>query len=244
MMEMEETATKNTLLRGQVALWQPENGYRMSIDSVLLAAACHPAPGARVLDLGCGVGTVGLCLHYFQNDIHLKGIDIQPDMIGLARKNAAENGCSAAEFALEDVTDISEGGFDYVVTNPPYYEDGTNTPSPLLSWATAHSGRLEDWVAAGARNMKKGGLFSAILPAQRFDEMLYLLRKHQMGALQIMPLFSKTDRPAKRLIFQARLHKRGATVLHQGLVLHESTNAYTKQAEQILQGLGKFPELK
>jgi|AntRauTorckE6833_2_1112554.scaffolds.fasta_scaffold18668_3 tRNA1(Val) A37 N6-methylase TrmN6 len=239
-----ETATKNTLLRGQVALWQPENGYRMSIDSVLLAAACHPGSGARVLDLGCGVGTVGLCLHYFQNDIQLKGIDIQPDMITLARKNADENACNAAEFKLENITEMSEGGYDYVVTNPPYYEDGANTPSPLLPWATAHSGRLEDWVAAAARNLKKGGTFSAILPAQRFDEMLWLLRKYQFGSLHILPLFPKSGRPAKRLIFQARLHKRGSTVFHQGIVLHENNNAYTKQAELILQGANKLSKLQ
>lgn len=243
MIDLTDSATKNTLLRGQVTLWQPKDGYRMSIDSVLLAAACHPQPGARILDLGCGVGTIGFCLHHFQKDIALTGIDIQPIMLELAGKNAVENNCAAASFELQDITEVSGGAYDYIVTNPPYYEEGKNTPSPSKPWATAHSGRLEDWFAAAARNLKKGGMFSAILPAQRFDEMLYLLRKYQLGALQIFPIFPKIDRPAKRLIFQARLHKSGATILHHGIVLHDPQDGYTKEAESVLYGKTKLSNL-
>ncbi|PPR19536.1 MAG: hypothetical protein CFH40_02259, partial [Alphaproteobacteria bacterium MarineAlpha10_Bin3] len=48
------------LLGGQVRLRQPESGYRVAIDPVLLAAAT-PAVAGQVLDVGTGVGAAALC---------------------------------------------------------------------------------------------------------------------------------------------------------------------------------------
>lgn len=53
-------ATVDRVLDGRVVIAQPADGYRVAIDPVLLAAAVDAAPGARVLDLGCGVGTAAL----------------------------------------------------------------------------------------------------------------------------------------------------------------------------------------
>ena len=54
--------TEDSLLGGRVRLAQPARGYRAAIDPVLLAAGIQAPPGARVADLGCGVGAVALCL--------------------------------------------------------------------------------------------------------------------------------------------------------------------------------------
>ena len=59
---METALTEDALLGGRVRLLQPRRGYRVAVDAVLLAAAVDPAAGERVLDLGAGVGAVGLCL--------------------------------------------------------------------------------------------------------------------------------------------------------------------------------------
>ena len=59
---METELTEDALLGGRVRLLQPRRGYRVAVDAVLLAAAIDAAAGERVLDLGAGVGAVGLCL--------------------------------------------------------------------------------------------------------------------------------------------------------------------------------------
>ena len=60
----------DSLLGGQVALWQPADGYRVAIDTVLLAAAVRVGPGARVLELGSGVGAASLCVANRVADCH------------------------------------------------------------------------------------------------------------------------------------------------------------------------------
>ena len=53
--------TDDALLGGRVRLRQPAKGYRAAIDPLLLAASLAIRPGETLLDLCCGVGTVGAC---------------------------------------------------------------------------------------------------------------------------------------------------------------------------------------
>ena len=48
--------TETYLLGQRVTCLQPENGFRVAIDAVLLAAAVPARPGQRTMDVGCGSG--------------------------------------------------------------------------------------------------------------------------------------------------------------------------------------------
>ena len=56
----------------------------------------RPAPGERVLDLGCGAGTAALCLAARVPGLELHGLELQPAYAELARRNAAANGLALA----------------------------------------------------------------------------------------------------------------------------------------------------
>jgi tRNA1(Val) A37 N6-methylase TrmN6 len=120
------------VLNKRVRLLQPADGFRTSIDAILLAAACPAEAGQRILDLGCGVGTAGICLLWRVQGAQLNGIDIQAAHIELAQQNAALNGCAdRAVFMAGDVAqraqhqDGRKPVFDHVICNPPFLEDGT-----------------------------------------------------------------------------------------------------------------------
>src|ERR1700755_3527681 len=89
---METAPTEDALLGGRVRLLQPRQGYRVAVDAVLLAAAVHPAAGERVLDLGAGVGAVGLCLAKRVSDCTIVGLELQPALAELGQRNATRNG--------------------------------------------------------------------------------------------------------------------------------------------------------
>ena len=74
---MEPALTEDALLGGRVRLLQPPRGYRVAVDAVLLAAAVDAAAGERVLDLGAGVGAVGLCLAARVPGCTIIGIELQ-----------------------------------------------------------------------------------------------------------------------------------------------------------------------
>ena len=90
--EEEQAVTEDSLLDGKVRLLQPKEGYRVAIDSVFLAAAIPANPGELVLDAGAGVGGASLCLGWRERGCHVRGLEMQRDLVRLAARNVALNG--------------------------------------------------------------------------------------------------------------------------------------------------------
>lgn len=238
-----DQTTENDFLGGKIRITQPANGYRAGSDAVLLAAAVTPRPGEHILDAGCGVGTVGLCLLARFTDCRVTGIDIQPQFIALARENAARNEFSdRADFFINDIKIRSEfiekNRFDQVVLNPPYFDGNTHPPSPQASRATARSeledgATLEDWIGFAHGVLKRGGSLVMINRAERLGDILKAFDA-KFGCVDIFPLWPRQGSPAKRLIVRARKDKRGPLRMLPGLLLHNEDNSFTPQAQAVM----------
>lgn len=232
-------AQEITVLNKQVRLKQAENGFRTSMDSVMLAAACPIKSGQTLLDMGCGVGSAGLCVLFRQKDILLTGVDIQDDHVLLAKDNAALNGMSdRAEFICSDVRMFKrEKGFHHIVCNPPYLETGAHLRSPHDAKATAmgHEGDLktEDWIINAARLLKPEGTLTMVHEAGKTDRIIQAM-EGCFGAVEMIPLWPKQGRSAKRVIIRAVKGRKSPLSLHSGLILHDANGGYTVEAEEIL----------
>lgn len=237
-----------TVLNKTIRLLQPVDGFRTSLDSVMLAAACPAQGGDHILDLGCGVGGAGLCVLRRVPGTKLTGIDIQADHIDLALRNAALNSMnSRTAFHPQNILDYvklikqenTPPAFDHVILNPPYLEDGTHTPSPRPAKAAAHAHQkevsLQDWLDAGFYALKSGGSLTIIHRADQSDKIIQGLGK-RFGALEIIPLWPRTGQEAKRVIIRARKDRKSPARLHPGLVLHLENGDYTPEADAILRG--------
>ncbi len=229
------------VLNRRVALYQPAQGFRTSLDSVMLAAACPAKAGQSVLDLGCGVGSAGLCLASRVPGIHLTGVEIQADHVALAEKNAALNGVPAA-FTCADIRDYRGAPQNHVICNPPFSEAGKHLPSPSSAKALARGHieadcTLKDWIDAGFRNLKNGGSLTLIHMAAETHTIIQALGK-RFGAVEIIPLWPRAGVPAKRVILRAIKNRKTQAVIHPGLVLHEADGAYTAAADRILRDGG------
>ena len=235
---------ETTLLRGRVQLLQPRQGFHASIDSVFLAAAAAVKDHAALLDVGCGVGSAGLCVMARNKTIHLTGIDIQPELTDLAHQNATLSGFAAhAAFFCGDIRNekhIKDNSFNNVLMNPPYLESGTYTISPEKIKATSHGegasgATLADWVKYAHKKLKQGGHLTMIHRADRLDDViLELTKKRWFGSLVVFPLLSHTGEDAKRVIIQARKERYSPCVLKSGMVIHKENGKYTKEAEAVL----------
>lgn len=86
-----------------------------------LIAAALAQPFARVLDLGTGSGAILLSLLAERPAARGLGTDISPEALEVARRNRAALGLEArAELHLSDWFGAVAGGFDLIVSNPPY----------------------------------------------------------------------------------------------------------------------------
>lgn len=236
MISMKSAPTEDTVLGGRVRLLQPRRGYRIAIDAVLLAASVEARPGDRVLDLGAGVGAVGLCIAARVPECSVVGIELQPELAELAERNAALN--QAGDRVRTLVHDLAEplprdlGLFDHVATNPPYLAAAVADPSPDRSKALAtveSSADLARWLAAAVGALKPAGTLLAIHRSDRLEEIIRHLVQLGWGNVTVKRL-----PPAARVLVRARradgLHRHEAAPL----VLHRPDGSYTDEAEAIL----------
>jgi release factor glutamine methyltransferase len=75
---------------------------------------------ARVLDLGCGSGVLGLSLAAARPGWQVTLADISPEALALTRENAAKLELSNISFVESDLFSSLEGPFDLIAANLPY----------------------------------------------------------------------------------------------------------------------------
>jgi tRNA1(Val) A37 N6-methylase TrmN6 len=233
---MDIALTEDAVLGGRVRLLQPRQGYRVSVDAVLLAAAITPAAGERVLDLGAGAGAVGLCLAARVPGCHVVGVELQPLFADLAARNATRNAMNdrvrtiVHDLANDLPADL--GTFDHVVTNPPYLAAAVADPSPDPSKALAtveSTANLARWLDVGTRALKSEGTITLIHRLDRLEEIAGNLVRLGWGDIAV-----KTLPPAARVLVRARRAAQPKLVQSKPLVLHQADGAYTLEAEAIL----------
>ncbi|WP_376876861.1 tRNA1(Val) (adenine(37)-N6)-methyltransferase [Albirhodobacter sp. R86504] len=211
-------------LGGKLLVSQPKNGYRAAMDPVLLAAACSAERGETVLELGCGVGVASLCLGY-RTGADVTGIELQPEYADLARANGQRNAVDLkvyqGDLALMPSA-LRAQSFDHVIANPPYFPPASGT-------AAADAGRetgqreatpLALWVSQGLKRLHPRGWITIIQNADRMGDVLCALTASRAGSVTVLPIASRADRPAGRVIIQARKLGRGPLKLLAPFVLH------------------------
>ena len=106
-----------------------------AVEAMLVAAALPP--GARVLDVGCGVGWTSAFLAAAGYDV--LGVDLVPANVEAARARGSE-----ARFEVADMDELA-------LAEPPF-------DAALLFDALHHSARQRDALAGIARHLKPGGV--------------------------------------------------------------------------------------
>ena len=236
----ERPVSHDALLGGRVSLRQPAAGYRVAIDPVLLAAATPARAGQRVLDAGAGVGAAGLCLAARLAEVRITGLELDPGLAELATFNAVQNGfADRLEVIAGDVArppaEVVAGGFDHVMTNPPFLAAG-GAPSPdrTKRRATVESHvPLALWIDHCLKMTRPRGTLTLIHRADRLDEILAALAG-RAGQAVIFPLWPRAGQAAKRVIIQARKAVAGPCRVLPGLALHQEDGAYSAAAQTVL----------
>ena len=122
----DDELTCDPILRGRLTLLQPRVGYRFSIDPLLLADFVGAPPLGRLVDLGAGVGVVGLTLAKNDPAAQVTLVELQPRLAALCLRNTAYNGlsdrCSVIQgdlLAPATQKQLPGACFDLVVSCPP-----------------------------------------------------------------------------------------------------------------------------
>ena len=252
--------TEDAFLGGRLKVLQPARGYRAGADPVFLAAAMMAARGETVLDLGCGVGVAMLCLKARLPEVEVTGVELQPDLAELARRNLEVNGLKG-EVLTANAAALPKAfrsrTFVNVMTTPPFASGRPATASPppcgicwrRWSWRCPYdegreTGRgetmaLADWVDVGLRRLKPGGTFGLVNRIERLPDCLSAISE-RVGDIRVLPLAARQGRKAKLFVLMGKKGAKGEMALLSPLVLHEGAahdrdgESYTREAQTIL----------
>ena len=237
----------NAFLGGKLNLFQPLDGYRANMDSILLAASIEAKAGQSILELGCGVGTVLLSLMARVGDLKVVGIEIQKRYAELAARNAEYNGFKATilECNLTSIPITAKNlKYDHVILNPPFY---TLSDSMRLAQGEKDIAKrelntpLDDWLDVAVKRCSVNGSIVLIHQAKKLGHILRGIDSF-MGDIKILPISSFKGKNANRVIVKGKKGSRSPMQILPPLLIHEKCNSdnsrtnYTEEAEGILRG--------
>lgn len=238
--------TEDMFLGDMLTLLQPKSGYRAGVDAVLLAATAKSAGRSRILDLGAGIGTVGLCAAVRLPEADVVLAEREPQLVHLARRNIAINSLEDRVQAVEaDITlpqsklsslALIPDDFTHVLANPPYHDAGGGTPAPDALKAASHAmprESLELWVKALAQFCAPGGRATMIHKADALAQILAAF-EGRFGDIRIRPVYPRVGTSAIRVLIEGIKGSRAPLSVSQPFVLHGEGHAFTPQAEAIL----------
>lgn len=227
--------TEDTFFNGRIKVLQDREGYRFSIDAVLLAAFSAPGDKDRIMDLGTGCGIIPLILGYRHPTINIAGIEVQPELAALAALNVEANGLQARITVFRrDMREVSiqevGGPMDLVISNPPYRKGRSGRINPHPQRAVARHeilATLQDVANAAARLLGIGGRFAVVYPAERITDLLTGLRSAGIEPKHIQMVQAKTYGPARLVLVSGIKGGRPGAAVHEPLVIFRPDGAYT-----------------
>ncbi|WLE98639.1 MAG: tRNA1(Val) (adenine(37)-N6)-methyltransferase [Candidatus Electrothrix communis] len=200
--------TNDTLFNGRLVCRQHRDGYRFSLDAVLLAHFCQPASRDKVLDLGCGCGVIGLILCYRHPDVQVTGLELQPALADLSQQNIQANSLQDRFAVINgDLRTIKQHlraeSYELVLSNPPYYKVGGGRISQEDECALARHELTADpdsVIAAAAYAVKNRGTVACMYPAERLATVIAAMMKKRLVPKRIQPVYSYPKDNRARLV--------------------------------------------
>jgi tRNA1(Val) A37 N6-methylase TrmN6 len=161
-------------ISGHFRLFQLRDGHRFSTDDILTAwhgtSWCSTARTA--LDLGSGLGTVGMICAWRLPGAKLVTVEAQNESVALAKKSARYNGIEdryeirAGDFRSPEILRPEEK-FDLITGSPPYFPPDAGVPSEhpqKLACRFELRGTITDYCATAAKHLAPGGFFACVFP--------------------------------------------------------------------------------
>ena len=198
-------------LEGRLKLIQSRDGYRFSIDAVLLSEFVTIKPEDVVVDIGTGCGVILLILLLTKPAGRAFGLEIQKVLASQAKRNAALNGFTdKMGIILGDIKDppMAEKIADVVVCNPPYRkaESGRINPDQRRAIARHEILASVDDILRAARNLlRKKGRLAMIYPSDRLVDILLRMRRFDLEPKKVRINYPGLQSGARLALIEAVL---------------------------------------
>ncbi len=232
-----EGETLDDLIIGGYKLIQPRQGYRFSIDAVLLSHFPEIKKVKQVVELGSGNGVIPLLLSARSGSIRIIGVEIQEPMVIRARRSVEYN-------RLQEQVQIIQGDLqtiekylpaastDLVLSNPPFWGRGEGRISKNPEEACARheiAMDLKGLVRAAAYLLSPGGSFCLIHRAERLTDIVNLCTAYRLLPVRLRTVHSFWHEEAKLILLEAQKREQGRLQVLPPLVIYNKPGEYSEE---------------
>lgn len=237
--QLEENEVLNDLLGYEERkIIQRKDMLNFSLDSVLLSQFVTISKKAKyIVDFGTGNAPIPLFLS-LRTKIKITGIDIQADVVKLARKNVLLNQLmEQIDIQLLDINDLPEKfasqSVDIVVSNPPFFpvrvEKQLNENEYLQIARHEVKLTLETLIAKAAYVLKNNGYFAFVHRPERLIEIITLLRKYNLEPKKLQFIYPKKMSEANMVLVEARRNGNKGLKVLEPIIVHHDNGDYRRE---------------
>jgi tRNA1(Val) A37 N6-methylase TrmN6 len=237
-------------LVGPYRIFQRKNGHRHGIDDATTAwyALQKTPPVKKTLDLGTGIGTVGLAVLWgLGAGAELTCVEAQEISYRLLTENILGNGLNECVRAIHgDIRDLDLGErFPLITGSPPYFPIGTGSLPEDSQKAHARfefRGDVGDYARAAKRHITEDGLFVLCFPFQQKSRCIKLVTDVGFRLMTIRDVVPMKSKPALFSLFCASLSFTGALTEENPLIVAFEDGKYTLEMRALQATRGFGPE--
>ena len=234
---------RDALFSGQVTLFQPERGYRVTVDTLLLADfAANARPRTRTLvDLGAGAGALTLAIAHLAKVERCVLVEREPALAALSERNLAAARLPGSVHVADLAAGLPEelvGTATLVASNPPFFAPAGHSVSGRGDALRRRSrgGELAPFLTAAAAAMGRRAYAYFVYPAPALTELLVAARTEGLvpKRLQLVHAFARS--PARVALVELRRAKPGGLVVEPPLVEWAAKGRRSPELERIVRG--------
>ena len=239
-LELREEITLDRLTR-DFSIYQRRRGHRHSTDDLLTAwyAVLHAPPAPqRLLDLGSGIGSVGLSVLWRYPEASMTAIEVQAVSFSLLRENVRANNLESRVTAVHgDLRHLqSRIRFDLITGSPPYFDVRDGIVSADSQRAAARfelHGDVNDYCAAAARSLAPGGRFIFCFPTPQAARAKAACERARLHLLAMRDVVPRASLAPLFSLFACALGAGSAAVVEPPLLVRDAAGVRTAEMEAV-----------
>jgi tRNA1(Val) A37 N6-methylase TrmN6 len=231
----------DSLFSGRLALAQPRRGYRVNVDTLLLARfATMGRPRARrVVDLGAGVGALGLAYAFLGSAGRIDLVERDPALARLSTENLARAGATGeahvADLGDEGLPRLLRGTADVVLSNPPFFPPEAGTVAREAKKG-ARFGPLAPFLRAAEAALGRRAYAFFVYPAPALPSLLAAASAAGLVAKRVRFVHAFVASPARLALVELRRAKPGGLVVEAPLVEWAAPKVRSPEVAGLLSG--------
>lgn len=240
---MLKVKVKNRLLDTDLVIYQDDDWFKFSLDSVLLSKfVTINLRHKKIIDLATGNAPIPLLLT-FRTNADIYGVEYQECVYELANQSVLENNKdNHIKLICGDVRELKKkfesDSFDVVTCNPPYFKTSNdeflndNSVKSLARHEVTLT--LDDVLEQASYLLKNGGIFAMVHRTERFVEIIQKMQQYNIEPKRVQFVYPKNGRDSDLFLIEGIKNGKSGMKMLTPLIVHNEDNTYTEEVLEIL----------